>query len=231
MPTCGIICVSSVQCSLMIADSGPGRAEAHQLVERALARDAEDLGAEVGLAPAPGAGAGSRPAPRSRASVDQPVALLLQQDLHPDDVEDAALVLQRRDGDLPAAVQLAEQVLARDAHVLEEDLVEVGVAGHLPQRPHLDARDCACRPAGTRCPWRASSRDRSGRAPCTSRRGGRASSTPSGRSRGSDRRRAPPACAATPGPSRRRARRSRSTRGRRADRMRGRKRRFCSSVP
>src|SRR5262245_15363573 len=117
----------------------PRRPEADELVERPLAGEAEDLRPEIRLGQRlaqQGVAAGAALAGHG----DQAVALLLQQHLHADDVEDAALVLQRRDGDLPSAVQLAEQVLARYPHVLEEDLVEVGVARHLPQRTHLDAR-------------------------------------------------------------------------------------------
>jgi len=40
---------------------------------------------------------------------------------------------------LPAGVQLPYQVRARHAHVLEEDLVEAGVARHLHERAHADA--------------------------------------------------------------------------------------------
>ena len=46
---------------------------------------------------------------------------------------------KRRHGDLPAAADLAEQVVAGHLDVVEEDLVELGVAGDLPQRAHLDA--------------------------------------------------------------------------------------------
>src|SRR5438105_1864953 len=50
-----------------------------------------------------------------------------------------ALVCERRDRDLPALVQAADHVLARDAHLVEEDLVEPGDARHLDQRPDRDA--------------------------------------------------------------------------------------------
>src|SRR5204863_27590 len=40
---------------------------------------------------------------------------------------------------LPAGVQQTHQVRARHAHVLEEDLVEAGVARHLHERAHADA--------------------------------------------------------------------------------------------
>jgi hypothetical protein len=54
----------------------------------------------------------------------------------------AALVRQRRVGVRPSHVHLAEQLSRRDVHVGEEDLVELGVAGHLLQRTRVDARQC-----------------------------------------------------------------------------------------
>ena len=56
--------------------------------------------------------------------------------------ERAALVQQRRHRDLPAAADLAEQVLAAARDVREEDLVELRLAGDLPQRADLDAGAC-----------------------------------------------------------------------------------------
>ena len=50
-----------------------------------------------------------------------------------------ALVHQRGLGDPPALADLAEAVGVGDADVGEEDLVELGLAGDLAQRPHLDA--------------------------------------------------------------------------------------------
>ena len=49
------------------------------------------------------------------------------------------LAHQRRDGHPPALPFLAEHVLVRDAHVVQEDLVEFCFASDLIQRPHLDA--------------------------------------------------------------------------------------------
>ena len=46
---------------------------------------------------------------------------------------------ERRHRDLPAAADVAEQVLARNVHVREEDLVELRLARDLPQRAHLHA--------------------------------------------------------------------------------------------
>src|SRR5208337_5570532 len=41
---------------------------------------------------------------------------------------------QRGDGDLPSLVFLADKILLRHLHVLEEDLVEIRVAGYLHER-------------------------------------------------------------------------------------------------
>ena len=56
-----------------------------------------------------------------------------------DGADVAALVREHRHADAPAAVQRAEQRVGGQLDVGEEDLVELGLAGHLPQRPHLDA--------------------------------------------------------------------------------------------
>src|SRR5206468_6808663 len=52
----------------------------------------------------------------------------------------AALVRERRVGDRPALVLPPDEMLARDEHLLEEDLVELLAAGHLAERAHGDAR-------------------------------------------------------------------------------------------
>ena len=45
---------------------------------------------------------------------------------------------QRRIGDHPTLVEPTDQVGMGDAGAIEEDLVEHGMAGHFPQRPHID---------------------------------------------------------------------------------------------
>ena len=95
--------------------------------------------------------------------------------------ERAALVEQRRHRDLPAVADLAEQVLLRHLDVGEEDLVELGVAGDLHERPHLDAgrvhvddhvrQVLVARRVGTA----------RGRRGCRSRRCARTTTRPSGR--------------------------------------------------
>ena len=52
----------------------------------------------------------------------------------------AALEHQRRDSDLPALVQRADEILFRHSHVFEEDFVEVTVAIEQNERPHRDPR-------------------------------------------------------------------------------------------
>ena len=51
----------------------------------------------------------------------------------------AALVGEHGHADVPAAVQRAEEAVGRHHDVGEEDLVELRAAGHLAQRPDLDA--------------------------------------------------------------------------------------------
>ena len=55
------------------------------------------------------------------------------------------LVGERRAHDRPSAVHLADDVPVGNTDVGEEHLVELGGAVDLAQRPHLDARGCACR--------------------------------------------------------------------------------------
>ena len=84
----------------------------------------------------------SRPRSAVAARALRQTQQLVEQDAVHDELarRRAALVAERRLRDLPAAVQLADEVLGRHAHVVEEDLVELLAAGHLPQRPNGDAR-------------------------------------------------------------------------------------------
>ena len=52
-----------------------------------------------------------------------------------------ALVAERGADHGPSRVDRAEAVAVGQAHLAEEDLVEVRTAGHLTQRAHLDARE------------------------------------------------------------------------------------------
>ena len=96
----------------------------------------------------------------------------------------AALVGERRVRDPPALVLGADEVLDRHLDVVEEDLVELALAGDLAQRADLDARR---RPSGSRasrCPGalrrvRVGAHQRDGPV----RRTSRTTTTPSGRSR------------------------------------------------
>src|SRR4051812_33033979 len=54
--------------------------------------------------------------------------------------ETGPLEHQGRDRDLPAAADLADDVLVGDLGLLEEDLVELGLAGDLAERPNVDVR-------------------------------------------------------------------------------------------
>ncbi len=53
--------------------------------------------------------------------------------------EHVALMEQGGVGDDPSLVEFRDQVLARDADVIEEDFVEAAVAGHLDERAYGDA--------------------------------------------------------------------------------------------
>ena len=56
-----------------------------------------------------------------------------------------ALVGERGAGRPPTVVLGPDETVVGHEHVVEEDLVEHGVAGQLAQRPDLDARRSACR--------------------------------------------------------------------------------------
>ena len=64
------------------------------------------------------------------------------------EAERAALVQERRHRHLPAAADLAEQVLARHLDVGEEDLVELGLAGDLRAAGAPRRRAPSCRRSG-----------------------------------------------------------------------------------
>ena len=116
-----------------------------------------------------------------------------------------ALVGQRRHRHPPALAGVADAVGVGDAHVGDVHLVELGLAGDLAQRPHLDARRaCRGRSRSGPCAW--GPRGRCGPPACPGRRRGPACSTPSGRSPATRRRRAPPGWRGRPGRTRRRAR-------------------------
>ncbi len=55
-------------------------------------------------------------------------------------VDAAALVLHLAHQLAEAAVQLADEVVARDPDVSEDDLAEMLVAGHVLDRVHIDTR-------------------------------------------------------------------------------------------
>ena len=80
-----------------------------------------------------------------------------------------------------------------------DHLVEAALAGHLHQRLHLDAGDLHRRQEVRDARVLHGAARRCARAGYTSRRSGRASSRPCGRRSARRRRRAPRACAATPG--------------------------------
>ena len=69
--------------------------------------------------------------------VDQVVEQLAQPHLE-EEREPCALVHQRRQRDLPAVADAADDVLVGDPRVLDEELVELRLAGDLAQRPDLD---------------------------------------------------------------------------------------------
>ena len=72
----------------------------------------------------------------------QLVRQLAQRHLHPRlqrERQPGALVHQRRDRHAPAVVHAADDVLDRNPRLFDEQLVELGLAGDLDQRPDLDA--------------------------------------------------------------------------------------------
>ena len=116
------------------------------------------------------------------------------------------LVHQRRHRHGPALADVADPVGVRDPGVGDEHLVELGVAGDLPQRPDLDAGLLHVeREVGQPLVLRARP-DWSARPAAPGWRCGRPRSTPSARSPSRRRRRVPPASRARRGQTRRPAR-------------------------
>ena len=118
----------------------------------------------------------------------------------------AALVRQRRVRDRPPLVEPTDEMVLGHEHVVEEHLVELGLAGDLHERPDLDARRLHVDDDVTRCRGASTRRGRCGRARSPTGRTARSSSRPSGPRAASRRRPAPRGCAATRGPSPPRAR-------------------------
>jgi hypothetical protein len=119
-----------------------GVAVGDHLAHAAVALVLEHLDADEGLRErAPDLGRLDRRPAAARGAVrllDDAIEQHAQDDLPPDAVP-AALVRQRVHGGRPTAVQLAEQAVGRDAHVVEVDLAELRVPGHLGEWAHLDA--------------------------------------------------------------------------------------------
>ena len=95
----------------------------------------------------------------------------------------------------------ADDVLVRDPRLLDEQLVELGLAGDLDGAAGPGRRPAPCPSGSTSAPCAWARPGRCARPACTTWRGGRTSSTPSGRSPPTRRRRAPRGSSATPGRS------------------------------
>jgi hypothetical protein len=96
-----------------------------------------DLGAQVQLAEAVGDD-GVLEQSFVGGLLDHSVEQLAQADLQ-EEPQAGALVHQRGERDLPAVADTPEHVLVRDAGAVEEELVELGLAGDLAQRADLHA--------------------------------------------------------------------------------------------
>ena len=93
----------------------------------------------------------------------------------------APLVGERRVGHRPPVVQPADEVVVGHEHLVEEHLVELGLAGDLHERPDLDAVGRPCRRRGRRCRGASGASGRCGPGRSPSGRTARRTSTPSGR--------------------------------------------------
>src|SRR5439155_11960866 len=133
--------VRRVQNSFLRLDSGPGswprtrRVMVSRLETHDLDRDpgAHHLGAER---PVDGAALGGALTDQGEEPLDADLRLHLLLE----EVARAALVGKRVHRDPPAAVLRSDHVVARDGDGVEEDLVELGAARQLPERPDGDAR-------------------------------------------------------------------------------------------
>ena len=90
--------------------------------------------------PLPGGavGEGRPPADRRAAAASSSRSSSWREQLHRARPDAAALVAEAGVGDPPAVVDLADHPVGGDAHVVEEDLVEVVGPGDLAQRAHVD---------------------------------------------------------------------------------------------
>ena len=115
---------------------GPGDADLHLLGQRPQRAEAERLHPDLQF---------GDPLADHRVLAEAPLVDHLDQlvEVAPDrdrrsGAEAGALVHQGGDRDHPAVALAADQVLVRDVGALEEDLVELGLAGDLAQRTDLD---------------------------------------------------------------------------------------------
>ena len=121
---------------LVSEPSGPGLAVALDRGQPAVGGQPQDLRLDVQRAEPVGDDVVVEQAARGRL-VDQVVEQPAQQHLE-EEGEAGALVHQRRQRDLPAVADAADDAVAGDPRVLDEELVELRLAGDLAQRPHLD---------------------------------------------------------------------------------------------
>ena len=130
----------SAHCHLPSEPSGPGMPDLHRLGQAAVGVEAHRLGLDVELgdplAVVGVVGGGAAVEPRLGGQLGEPAEAVVDLDDRAEG-EPGALVHQRRDRDLPAVADAADDVLVRDPRLLEEELVELALAGDLDQRAHL----------------------------------------------------------------------------------------------
>ena len=125
---------------------GPGLGAGDRALRRCAARARPRCGPRPPARRAGRAGAGRlRAAPSPMRSADQAEQRLDAATERRAAAHRHPLVGQRGAGQRPAAVDLADHAVVGHEHVVEEHLVEHLQPGHLPQRPDVDARACACR--------------------------------------------------------------------------------------
>ena len=116
---------------------GPGDADLHRRGQRPHARRAAAPSIPIFSSAIRSRISGSSARPRSLASSISSSRSSARPSAA-DGAEAGALVHQRRDRDHPAVALAADDVLVGDVGVLDEELVELGLAGDLAQRPDLD---------------------------------------------------------------------------------------------
>ena len=125
--------------TLRIDASGPGASPRIGGADRAQPDEPQDLVLDVQVRPAAGGAPGRSTPPRARTRSTRSPAVGPMAPQRPARRQRDPLVAERDLGQAPAVALVADQVVGRQPHVVEEHLVERVRAGHLDDGPDVDA--------------------------------------------------------------------------------------------